>query len=90
MSRNKKKYKWCNSCNNGQGAWGFRWKDGYEEWKINQGKKPYVCFSNPATNAVIYCSYLMIIIEDSKEESSKGGDDSQCNDFIPLSRFELL
>ena len=34
MTRNNKKYKWCNSCNNGQGAWGFHWKDGHEELKI--------------------------------------------------------
>ena len=28
MNRNNKKYKWCTSCNNGNGAWGFHWKDG--------------------------------------------------------------
>ena len=38
MNRNNKKYKWCISCNNGQGAWGFHWKNGHEEWKIKQGK----------------------------------------------------
>ena len=59
MNRNNKKYKWCNSCNNGQGAWGFHWKDGHEVWKIKQGKKPSVCFPNPVTNTVIYFSYLM-------------------------------
>ena len=47
-------------------------------------------FSNPATNAVIYCSYLMNTSEESIEEEANGGDDSQCNDFISLSRFELL
>ena len=54
MSRNNKKNKCCNSCNNGQGAWGFHWKDGHEECKNNQGKKPSVRFSNPANNSVIY------------------------------------
>ena len=29
MTRNDKKYKWCTSCNNGKGAWGFHWKDGH-------------------------------------------------------------
>ena len=33
MNRNDKKYKWCTSCNNSKGAWGFHWKDGHEEWK---------------------------------------------------------
>ena len=56
MTLNVKKYKWCTSCNNIQGAWGFHWKDGHEEWKIMQGKKPSVSFSNPATNEVVYCS----------------------------------
>ena len=31
MTRIKKKYKWCTSCNDGQGAWIFHWKDGHEE-----------------------------------------------------------
>ena len=65
MTQNNKKYKWCTSCNNGQGAWGFHWKDGHEEWEIKQGKKQYVHFSNPATSAVIYCSYLMTTSEES-------------------------
>ena len=59
MTGNNNKYKWCISCNNGKGAWGFHSKDGHKEWKNKQGKKPYVLFSNPANNAVIYCSYLM-------------------------------
>ena len=63
MNRNDKKYKWCTSCNNGKGAWGFHWKDGHEEWEIKQGKKPSGSFSNPATNVVIYCSYLMTTSE---------------------------
>ena len=90
MTRNDKKYKWCTSCNNGKGAWGFHWKDGHEEWKNKQGKKPSGRFSNPATNVVIYCSYLMTTSENSIEEEAKSGDDSQNNDFISLSRFELL
>ena len=90
MFLNNNNYKWCTSCNNGQGAWGFQWKDGHKEWKIKQGKKPYVNFFNPYTNAVIYCSYLMTTSEESTEEEPKGGDDSQRNAFISLSRFELL
>ena len=87
---NNNKYKWCISCNNGQGAWGFHWKDGHEEWKNKQGKKPSILFSKPANNAVIYFYYLMATSEESIEEESKGRDDSQNNDFISLSRFELL
>ena len=90
MIRNDKKYTWCTSCNNGKGAWGFHWKDGNEEWKNKHGKTPPGRFSNPATNALIYCSYLMTTSEESIEEEAKGGDDSQSNDFISLSRFELL
>ena len=90
MTRNDKKYKWFISCNNGQGAWGFHWKDGHEEWKIKQGKKTSVRFSNPSNNAIIYCSYLMTTSEESIEEEAKGGDNSQNDDFISLSRFELL
>ena len=90
MTRNNNKYKWCTSCNNGQGAWGFNWKYGHEEWENNQGKNPSVSFSNPSNNALIYCSYLMTTSEESTEEEEKGGDDSQNNDFIYLSRFELL
>ena len=77
MNRNDKKYNWCTSWNNGQGAWGFHWKDGHEEWENKQGKKPSVRFSNPANNAVIYFSYLMTTSEESTEEEQKGGDDSQ-------------
>ena len=76
--------------NNGQGAWGFHWNYGHEEWKNKQGKKSYVHFSYTTTNAVIYCSYLMTTREDSMEEEAKGGDDSQSNGFISLNRFELL
>ena len=87
---NDKKYKWWTSCKKDHGAWGFQWKDGHEESKIIQGKKPYVSFSNPATNEVVYWSYLMSTREESIEEESKGGDDSQNDDFISMSRFELL
>ena len=90
MTCNNNKYKWCAYLNNGQGAWGLQWKYGHEEFKIKQGNKPSVRFSNPATNAVIYCSYFMTTSEKSIEEEAKGGDDSQRNDFISLSRFELL
>ena len=90
MARNNKEYKWCTSCNNGQSAWGFHWKDDPEEWKNMQGKKPYVRFYNPANNAVIYCYFLMTTSEESMEDESKGRDDSQINDLIPLGRFELL
>ena len=31
MTPNNKKYKWCISCNNGKGEWGFHWKDGHKE-----------------------------------------------------------
>ena len=90
MTRNDKKYRQCTSCNNGQSTWGFHWKDGHEECKIKQGNNPSVSFSNPVTNAVVYCSYLMSTSEESIEEEAKGGDDSQNDDFISLSRFELL
>ena len=90
MTRNHKKYKWCTSFNNVQGAWVFYWKDGHEEWKNNQGNKPSGCFPDHATNAVIHWSYLMTTGEESTEEEEKGGYDSQNNDFIPLSHFELL
>ena len=90
MTCNNNKYKWCISCNNGKGAWVFHWKDGHEEWKMKQGKKPYVRFFNPSTNVVIYCYYLMTTSEESMEEETKGGYDNQNNDFISLSRFELL
>ena len=90
MTCNNKKYKWCISCNNCQGAWRFHCKDGHEEWKNKQGKNPSVRFSNLANNAVIYCSYLMTTIEEPIEEEAKDEDDSQNDDFISLSSFELL
>ena len=74
MTQNKKQYKRCTSCNNVQGAWGFHWKDGHEQWGNKEGKKPSVRFSNPATNAIIYCSYLMTTSEDSMEEEMDGDD----------------
>ena len=84
------KYKWCTYWNNGNGAWGFHWKDGHEEWKNKQGKNLYFRFSNTSTNTIIYCYYLMTTSEESIEEEAKGGDDSQNDDFISLSCFELL
>ena len=67
MNHNNKKYKWRISCNNGQGAWGFHWKDGHEEWKNKQGNKPSVRFSNPSNNAIIYCFCLMTTSDESME-----------------------
>ena len=67
MHHNNNKYKWCTYFNNGNGAWGFHWKDGHKEWKNNRGKKSSVKFSNTANNAMIYCSYLMTTIEDYME-----------------------
>ena len=77
MTHNNNKYNWLTSCNNGQGTWRFHWKDGHDEWKNKQGKKPSVRFFNPSNNAVMYCSYLMTTSEESMEEEAKGGDDSQ-------------
>ena len=58
--------------------------------KLSKERSHLFIFFNPATNAVIYCSCLMTISEESTEEEAKGGDDSQNNDFISMSRFELL
>ena len=63
------------------------WPRGVEN---KQGKKSSGRFFNPATNAVIYCSYLMTTSEESIEEEANGGDDSKNYDFISLSRFKLL
>ena len=59
MYRSKNHYKWCTSCNDGNGAWGYHWKIDHIEWKEKQVKNKLVQFSDSATNAVIYCSYLM-------------------------------
>ena len=90
MTRNNKKYKWCNYFNNGQGAWVFHSKDIHKEWKNKKGKKPSVSFSNTSANTVIYCSCLMTTSEESTEEEQKVWDDSQDNDVIYLSLIELL
>ena len=90
MICNNKKYKWCIYCNHCQSAWIFHWKDGHKEWKNKQGKKPSVSFSNPANNAVIYWSYLIITSEESIEEEVKGENYGQNNDFICLSFFSYL
>ena len=90
MTRNNKKYKWCTSCNNANGAWGFHWKDGHSEWVKKQGKKSSVRFSNPATDEIIYYSYLMTTSEYSTEEEEKVGYNIQDTAFISLGLFELL
>ena len=64
MNRNNKQYKWCTSCNNGNGAWGYHWKFGHREWKEKQAKNNSVHFADPATNSVIYCSYTMATSDD--------------------------
>ena len=56
---NKKKYKWCVSWNNGNGALGYHLKYGHKKWKENQGKNKSVKFDDYATNELIYCYYLM-------------------------------
>ena len=77
MNRRKKIYKWCTSYNDGNDACGFHWNGGNDEWKNKQGKKSYVRYSNPATNAIIYWSYLMNTIEEeSIEEEVKSDYDS--------------
>ena len=57
MNRNNKKYKWCTSYNNGNGAWGFHWKDGHEDWKNNQGKIVYFHFANYTTNNLLILTH---------------------------------
>ena len=59
MNRNEYHYKWCTSCNDGNGAWGYHWKIDHIQWKENQVKNKSVQFTDSATNAVIYFSYLM-------------------------------
>ena len=59
MNRNKNHYKWCTSYNNGNGVWGYHWKIDHREWKYKQVKNNLVQFSDSATNAIIYCSYLI-------------------------------
>ena len=56
INRKKNQYKWCTSCNNSNGAWGYHWKVGHMEWKENQAKNKSVYFDDHDTNAVIYCS----------------------------------
>ena len=59
MNRNKTQYKWCTSYNNGNGALGCHWTVGHMEWKEKQANNKSVHFAYHATNALIYCSYLM-------------------------------
>ena len=68
MNHNKRHYKWCTSCNDDDGAWGYHWKVDHREWKENQAKNKLVQFSDSATNAVIYCSYLMSTSENYVKE----------------------
>ena len=72
MTCNDKNYKWCISCNNVPVAWELQWKDSHYEWENKQGKNPSVSFPNPATNAVIYCSYIMATSGDSTREKGVG------------------
>ena len=65
--------------------------EGYPWGVEKQGRQETICsFYNPATNAVIYCSYLITTSEYYKEEEAKGGYDIQKIDFISLSHFELF
>ena len=57
INSNKHHYKWCTSCNDSNGAWGYHWEVDHREWKEKQIKNKSVKFSDSATNAVIYCSY---------------------------------
>ena len=57
--------------------------------KISKAINHMFVFSYPDTNAIIYCSFLIITSEYSSE-GEKGGDDTQDTDFISLSHFELL
>ena len=63
MNRNKKKYKWCNSCNDANGVWGYHHKVDHMEWKEKNSKNKSVNFCDPDTHAVIYCSYFMATSE---------------------------
>ena len=84
MTYNGKKYKCYTYFNNDNGVWGFHWKDVHDEWRNNQCKKSSIKFANPDINVIMTTS------EKSLEEQEKGGDDSQENDLISMSRFELL
>ena len=57
MNLNKNHYKWCNYCNDGNGAWGYNWKVGQREWKENQAKDKSVHFADPAPK----CSNILIL-----------------------------
>ena len=59
INRNTNQYKWCTSYNNGNGACAYHWKIVHGEQKEMQYKNKSVHFSDPATNAVIYFSYLL-------------------------------
>ena len=50
INRNKSHYKWCTSCNNGNGAWGYHWKLDQREWKEKKANNKSVHFYDPDTN----------------------------------------
>ena len=66
MNCNTNKYKWSKYFNNVNFLWGFHWKY-VHKWKYNQGRKKYVWFADSATNAIIYCSYLVSTSEESTD-----------------------
>ena len=68
MNCNKHHCRWCNSCNDGDGAWGYHWKVDHKEWKEKQVNNKLVQFSDSATNALTYGSYLMTTSEDYLKE----------------------
>ena len=77
MTCKNKKYRWCTSCNNGNGSWVFHCKYGHYEWENKQENKSYVCFSDTTNNVIIYCSFLMTTSDNSTEEEEEGRYDSQ-------------
>ena len=77
MNRNKSQYKWCTYFNDGNGVWGYHWKVDNREWKEKQTKNKSVHFSDPSTNVVVYCSYIMATNDKYVKEYSEDGDNSQ-------------
>ena len=88
MTHTNNNYKWCTSCNNGNSAWIFLWKGGHYDWEKKQDNNASVNFSNPTTNEIMYCSYLMTTSEEPKEEEEEGGDDSENTDLISPGCFD--
>ena len=60
MIHNNKKYKWCTSCNNSHGAWGFHWKDVYEEWKKKARQEAICSFFQPCQQ----CTNILLLPND--------------------------